>query len=55
MPKAHKATAIQIRKMIRLKRKGLTLREIATITGFSQEGVRYILSKFELKNDKKQR
>lgn len=47
--KTHKTTVGKLDKIIDLKKKGLTLREIGVVVGLSAEGIRYLLNKYDLK------
>ena len=42
----HKITTQKLDKILKLKEKGLTLREIGQLSGLTGEGVRYLINRF---------
>jgi hypothetical protein len=49
MKQTHKTNTEKLEKILLLKEKGLTLREIGLLVGLTAEGVRYLINKFEIK------
>jgi len=49
--KTHKINIGKLDKILELRKKGLTLREIGILVGLSNEGVRYLLNRFQKVNN----